>query len=709
VSKPIEALASLHIGTVESVAPDSILVGLDTEAPQTTALNTGVPTAFPRLNGYVLVPKEGGALVGLVVWLGMERSSRRGRSRPAEIGLVDLPFAVRRMEVTPVGTLRAKHAASGPTYLMERGVALFPSVGDQVALPSREQLRAIVEPDSEHAKIELGTALLAAGARVMVSPDRLFGRHLAVLGNTGSGKSCTVAGILRWSLEAADKARGGKGVPNARFIVLDPNGEYGSAFDDLPGGVRRFRVPPPGDAKPLAVPAWLWNGHEWSAFAAASARVQRPLLMQALRDVRSTGFVEDSGARAEARAWQRLKQCRDYVDATNRKGPGGLAAPADLRRFGQRLSRFVDDAKAAAKRFPEPAKTAFTTVATTISGVVQKRIGQNGWFDPFGSDEIDQVVGALDAALAVLTAPALLGNESEDAPIPFEPADLLQRLEVFSQDDAAGQAAFLSTLILRIRTLVSDRRMGPIVSPETQTTFEEWLEDHIGADQAAKGAVAVLDLSLVPSDVVHVVVAVLARIAFEATQRYRRHHGAELPTVIVLEEAHTFVQRFDGNDDDVPSPAQMCRRTFERIAREGRKFGLGLLLSSQRPSELSPTVLAQCNTFILHRLVNDRDQDLVARLVPDNLAGLLRELPTLPTRHALLLGWATPLPVLMEVREVAEAHRPASADPSFWAVWTGAAERAIDWKVIAEEWVASSTVPSQLVEQAAEEPPDEGT
>jgi DNA helicase HerA-like ATPase len=184
------------------------------------------------------------------------------------------------------------------------------------------------------------------------------------------------------------------------------------------------------------------------------------------------------------------------------------------------------------------------------------------------------------------------------------------------------------------------------------------------------------------------VIAVLARLVFEASQRYQKHQdqGKALPTVLVLEEAHTFVHRGGGDDANIVSPTRLCREAFERIAREGRKFGLGLVLSSQRPSELSPTVLAQCNTFLLHRIDHDSDQDLVSRLVPDNVGGLIRELPSLPSRQAILLGWATPIPVLVEVDELPEQQRPRSADPDFWDVWTLAQERTIDWSTIAKDW-----------------------
>jgi DNA helicase HerA-like ATPase len=191
-------------------------------------------------------------------------------------------------------------------------------------------------------------------------------------------------------------------------------------------------------------------------------------------------------------------------------------------------------------------------------------------------------------------------------------------------------------------------------------------------------------------------IGVLGRVVFEGLQRYRKQQpdGLSLPTVLVLEEAHTFVRRGREEDSSATSPAQLCRDTSERIAREGRKFGLGLVLSSQRPSELSATVLAHCNTFLLHRLVNDGDQSLVARLVPDNVGGLLRELPSLPARQAILLGWATPIPVLVEMNHLAAEHRPQSDDPDFWDVWTGKSARAINWESIAESWTGQQIAPT---------------
>lgn len=289
MTSPIEHLAGLVIGTVEAVAPNEVRVLLEAAAPQTTSFNTGTPVSFPRLNGYVLIPNEAGATVGFIAWMGTERAafiSGRGHS---ELGLVDLPFPHRRMVINPIGTLVSRRAndSDNTTLMLERGVVAFPSVGDQVLIPTPTQVAAIVGAHDESRRVQIGTSPMAADAPIMVDPDKLFGRHLAVLGNTGSGKSCSVAGLIRWSLEAAGKARKSTGTddpPNARFIVLDPNGEYKKAFQDMEG-VRVFR---PGDGdSPLQIPAWLWNSHEWAAVSHAQPGTQRPLLNQALRNLRA--------------------------------------------------------------------------------------------------------------------------------------------------------------------------------------------------------------------------------------------------------------------------------------------------------------------------------------------------------------------------------------------------------------------------------------
>lgn len=685
MSKPIDQIAALTVGTVESVSPSEIRVLLEPNAPQTTALNTGVPTGFPRINGYVLIPNETGAVVGLVVWLGVERSQFPKRTGLKDFGLVDLPFPARKISLTPLGTLLAakRSGDNERAYRLDRGVSAFPSVGDIVQLPTAEQLRCIIEASSEEdRRVKIGTSPLAANAAVTVDPDKIFGRHLAVLGNTGSGKSCSVAGIIRWSLERAREVRSGTGRPNARFIILDPNGEYSSAFEDYKD-VRRFQVSPKsGDVQPLLLPAWMWNSQEWCAFTEASSKVQKPILMRALRELRITGVGEK--ADNEVVVPVRLRLFYRSLVGDKSQGPSAYMEFPGKQNFGQKICAIAESVKLLSENhsvYEEPLCTLHKQLTQVLSS---KPHNNQGYYPAFDDTDIEKLIGAFDDAINKLPLPADQLRVNEDSPVRFNVSDLADVVEQIAVEQ--GQVQFVDTLLLRVKMLLSDERLRSVVSPETGIELSSWLDNVVGQDAADNGCISILDLSLLSSDILHTIIAVVARLIFEATQRYLRLNDKELPTVLVLEEAHTFVKRGSDEESDIPTPAQMCRQTFERIAREGRKFGLGLVLSSQRPSELSPTVLAQCNTFLLHRIVNDRDQELVGKLVPDGFGGLLKELPSLPSRQAILLGWAATIPTLVEITELAENQCPRSSDPQFWDVWTGKEQRSINWAEILEDW-----------------------
>ena len=256
---PFEHAGSLRIGAVDFVSPDEIKVALDIEAPESVALNAGGPRPFPRVNSYLLIPVDEGFLVGQIEWMTVERSAFPKRRGMQDFGLIDLPYPLRKLSLNPLGTLRASNSGG---YAFRRGADALPSIGAAVVLPTDVQLRAIVE-SGERRRVQIGTSPLAGNAKVCVDPNRLFGRHLAVLGNTGSGKSCSVAGLIRWSLEQAQASRHADhqktATPNARFIVLDPNGEYARAFggDDPKVKARIFKVNPTAGDIGLKVPLWF--------------------------------------------------------------------------------------------------------------------------------------------------------------------------------------------------------------------------------------------------------------------------------------------------------------------------------------------------------------------------------------------------------------------------------------------------------------------
>ena len=696
----VEAVGHRVIGSVEEVFPDRISVLLDPDAPHATALNAGSPTGFPRINGYVLIPNESGATACVVSSVRIARQQfpkRTGTQK--DFGLVDLPFPSRMMTLTPIGTLKARSTSAALTFHVRRGVDVFPSVGDPVHLPTVPQLRAIVQGEEENTdRILIGHCPTAAMAPVHVDPDKLFGRHLAVLGNTGAGKSCTVAGLVRWSLEASRQSRKRTpedDSPNARFIVLDPNGEYAHAFSNL--NARVFQIGSEADECSLKVPAWLWTGVEWAAFTGAAPGVQRPVLFEALRRLRSgTGPPDQLDTQIKGWISRYRNRLKVLVTSGEHQGPGKREGTASV------LENIRNDFRDLVKRevsMDSGLKSALEKVSSTAESVEIAARGKSRgpsqvgfWHNDFSEGALDNVKEALMMAAEEIgleeEAPA-----DEDAPIPFRVDELPDYVDALAAGHAGRDIGqFVDTLNLRIRTILEGGRLAPVIHTDgtNSPTLVDWLSDYIGAKQAENGPIAVLDLSLVPSEVIHVVVCVLARMVFEALQRYRRSTGCELPTTLVLDEAHTFVHR-GLSGESTSSAGRECSRVFERIAREGRKFGLGLVLASQRPSEISPTVLSQCNTFLLHRLVNDHDQDLVRRLVPDGLGILLRELPTLPTRRAILLGWAAPAPTLIEVQDIPKEFRPHSPDPAFWDVWTGRQKREINWDMVAEAWQQRGT------------------
>lgn len=686
---PVGRAESLRIGTVDFVSPDEIKVLLDIEAPESVALNPGGPRPFPRVHGYVLIPVDDAFLVGQIEWLTVERSAYPHRRGMQDFGLIDLPYPLRKMSLNPLGTLRkgASRLEDEELYKFERGTDSFPTIGTSVLLPTDTQLRSIVESGKVR-RIKIGTSPLASNAEVKVDPDRLFGRHLAVLGNTGSGKSCSVAGLIRWSLEQAYAEKGS--TPNARFIILDPNGEYTKAFEQESPGVkaRVFKVEPAVGEKLLKVPLWFWNSAEWCCFTQASPRAQRPTLIQALASVRDGEVVPEPNRPQAIRRF--LRTIVSAMRMEKSKGTPWLGYPRPMSFF-HKIEKWNQGLN------PELAGLAGEQLATltALTGAIEtlcvpRRSPHPNW--DFTLPEVENLITLASAAHA-----AFGGSEGDimpidvDAPRTFTGDDLVRAVEATAE--MLDLSEYAETLLVRIRGLLANARMKPIIADGGDQSLEKWLADYVGTNGRDDGCISILDVSLVPSEVIHVITAVVARITFEALQRYRKLKGKTLPTVLVMEEAHTFIKRYKEHSENQDA-ATVCCQVFERIAREGRKFGLGLVVSSQRPSEMSPTVISQCNSFLLHRISNDQDQKLVNCLVPDNLRGLLRELPSLPSQNAILLGWASELPIMVKMNDLPRNQQPHSHDPDFWHVWTGKDEqgdpvaREADWAAVAADWVA---------------------
>lgn len=248
-----------------------------------------------------------------------------------------------------------------------------------------------------------------------------------------------------------------------------------------------------------------------------------------------------------------------------------------------------------------------------------------------------------------------------DTPVPYRVGDLVQNITE-TKPSAASKAESHEKLLGKIETLKADKRFEFLLRPDVavRDNLAELVGNFFRIPTAGR-PVSIVDLSGVPSDVVDVVVSVLCRTMFAfALWNPRR---TEMPLLLVCEEAHRYAPRGE------EAAFQPTKRALARIAKEGRKYGVGLALVTQRPSELSESILSQCNTMIALRMSNEQDQQHVRKALPDSVRSLVDALPALGTREALVVGEGTTVPVRIVFDELPEARRPRGANVPFSAAW----------------------------------------
>lgn len=276
----------------------------------------------------------------------------------------------------------------------------------------------------------------------------------------------------------------------------------------------------------------------------------------------------------------------------------------------------------------------------------------------------------------------LLANFTIDSPIPFSLDSVLQELNTLDTQrvpDARGKPdgkagdfnGKLSRVIARLEAKRADRRLGFLFQPPDECMHLDWLEHmtHLliggrGAQADSTGGIKIIDFSEVPSDVLPLMVSLIARLVFTTqqwTETTKRH-----PIALLCDEAHLYIpERAAADSSDTISVA-----IFERIAKEGRKYGVGLVVISQRPSEVNRTVLSQCNNVIAMRLTNGDDQSVIKKLLPDSLGGFGDLLPILDIGEALVVGDASLLPT--RIRIAKPRLKPNSNSVDFWDRWNDA-------------------------------------
>ena len=259
-----------------------------------------------------------------------------------------------------------------------------------------------------------------------------------------------------------------------------------------------------------------------------------------------------------------------------------------------------------------------------------------------------------------------------DSPIPYSLEDLISRLQTDDTTKGLGKTGpvkgewegKLTRFVSRFQAKVEDRRYGFLFKPPQEALKYKWLakqiEKLIGSDGKNCG-IKIIDFSEVPSDVLPVVAGTFARLIYDV--QFWMNSKNRTPFTIICDEAHLYLPI----KDDADAVQRQALYTFERIAKEGRKYGVSLVVVSQRPSDVSRTILSQCNNFLVLRLTNDQDQGVVRRLVPDSMAGVTDILPLLDTGEAVLSGDAILLP--SRIKLDAPLVTPDSATRNFWREW----------------------------------------
>lgn len=228
----------------------------------------------------------------------------------------------------------------------------------------------------------------------------------------------------------------------------------------------------------------------------------------------------------------------------------------------------------------------------------------------------------------------------------------------------------LSNFVSRLENKINDRRLDFLLGEKSKTiTFEDTLKQLIGYGEDTSN-ITIIDLSGVPFEVLSITVSLISRILFEfgyyykrlcAVKRADKHINNDIPLLLVYEEAHKYVP------NNEMAKYRASRESIERIAKEGRKYGVSLLLASQRPSEISETIFSQCNNFLALRLTNPADQNYVKRLLPDTLGNIVDKMPSLKAGECLLIGDAVVLPSIVQVQRC--NPEPSSNDIPYLQLW----------------------------------------
>lgn len=545
-----------------------------------------------QIGSYVTIPLDDQTIVAFVTSIGRKDVT----TSDVEPDMV--------MSLQPLGTIRNGR--------FTRGVNEYPTIGDDVWVAVQDDFEKIfgsfdqLLAGSRHPRsFSLGRFALNTDFEVKVLGKEFFSKNVAVLGNSGSGKSCTTAKILQEVLR----------LPESQVILFDLHGEYASAFSDE-SGVPDRNVTIINDFD-MVLPYWLLKYDELESLLVDRSN---PLL-----ESNQISFLKMALTRLRREAAEELDIVKEFTIDT------------PIYFSLERLKTFAEN-----------------------------------------MNDARYVLGSERYAFSQLAQRSLRVEEQEEL--------LALRRCSFNAGDPQGEIPHpvfngkLVGMINQLESRLNDRRYDFLLRPQAQAK-KSAVFGHAMPSDATPGDLSngmrhiiqmllgqveprrnltILDLSGIPADIVDVTVALVTRVVFDYnfwSPSHMRH-----PVVLCFEEAHNYIPRQDSRR------RQFARKAVEKVAKEGRKYGVTAMVISQRPAELSETVLSQCNNMVVMRITNPDDQAFVRKVVSDQFSELVTLLPVLRPGEGFVIGDS----VLMPLRTLIELPRrsPRSGDVDYFRHWS---------------------------------------
>lgn len=645
------------IGKLISINSDKFTVELLNQSINFTVTGFDDIYQYAQINGYVILPYQDFYIVAEIFGVREKDADIRWKGEKEQI--LSKSNSVKYIDIIPIGTIQNKK--------FKYGISVFPTLYTDVLYIKKEELDFIFdindellydENDKEKTKLKLldiGTSTIFPDYKVKIDINGFFGGHSSVLGNTGSGKSCTIASMLQTLFKKESFSAVG-----ASFVFFDVNGEYLKAFSQIDNTdieVKYYSINGNkskedfnfGDVEitsnieylDFKLPHWFLNIDEWALLLQASEKTQLPILRSALgfsqsMDDISRNHIYSSNIMYVYENWESPVSKRQRIISLL----GKSKIKADTSKYNAIYGNFPS-----------------LTDEQKFKDSIYKHINIDEFIFPRYTHE------------------------------KFEFENLEEHLdEAILYEEYHGNKQirdYCSTLLTRFKSLKERTEYDFLTKNNDNVKVDEFIENILGIDNQVKNTqISIIDLNAVEDEVVEVISSVVSRLIFEKLKTIDPRNS--FPVNLILEEAHRYIS------ERKSTSFGEANKIFERIAKEGRKYGMFLMVSSQRPSELSKTVLSQCSNFIVHRIQNPDDLSHIRQMTPHISSNIMTRLPSIPRQHALVFGHSVQIPTLFKVNDAYPT--PHSNDSDIVQHWFKEKEIKIDDenKIVSEEEVSEN-------------------